>query len=68
MGPIHDTLGVEQGGCNSDRLYKLANNEQLSTAQESLLGLKMNDIFVSSVGQADDTCLVSDCIFNYSSS
>ena len=63
MGPIHDTLGVEQGGCNSDRLYKLANNEQLSTAQESLLGLKMNDIFVSSVGQADDTCLVSDCIF-----
>ena len=63
MGPIHDKLGVEQGGCNSDRLYKLANNEQLSTAQESKLGLNMNGICVSSVGQADDTCLVSDCIF-----
>ena len=29
MGPIHDQLGVEQGGVNSDRLYKLANNYQL---------------------------------------
>ena len=30
MGPIADKLGVEQGGCLSDRLYKLTNNEQLS--------------------------------------
>ena len=32
MGLICDTLGVEQGECLSDRLYKLANNEQLSVA------------------------------------
>ena len=63
MGPIFDKLGVEQGGCLSDRLYKLANNEQLSTAQDSQLGLTMNGVCVSSIGQADDTCLVSDCIF-----
>ena len=63
MGPILDQLGVEQGGCLSDRLYKLANNEQLDTAQLSMLGILMNDICVSSIGQADDTCLVSDCIF-----
>ena len=31
MGPIQDKQGVEQGGCNSDRLLKLANNEQLTT-------------------------------------
>ena len=63
MGPILDLLGVEQGGCLSDRLYKLANNEQLSTAQLSMLGISVNGICVSSIGQADDTCLVSDCIF-----
>ena len=33
MGPIMDKLGVEQGGVNSDRLYKLANNDQLNVAQ-----------------------------------
>ena len=63
MGPILDKLGVEQGGVLSDRLYKLANNEQLSTAQLSQLGLVMGNICVSSIGQADDTGLVSDCIF-----
>ena len=63
MGPILDRLGVEQGGCLSDREYKLANNEQLATAQLSKLGISMNGICVSSIGQADDTCLVSDCIF-----
>ena len=42
MGPIVDKLGVEQGGCLSDRLYKLANNEQLSVAQESQLGLAID--------------------------
>ena len=64
MGPIHDKLGVEQGGVLSDRLYKLANNEQLSVAQQSQLGVRMGSVVVSSIGQADDTCLVSDCIFN----
>ena len=59
----HDLLGVEQGGCLSDRLYKLANNEQLSVAQDSNLGLPMGQLVVSAIGQADDSCLVSDCIF-----
>ena len=63
MGPILDLLGVEQGGCVSDKLYKLANNEQLSVAQLSQLGLAMNSIVVSAIGQADDTLLISDCIF-----
>ena len=63
MGPIHDTLGVEQGGYLSDRLYKLANNEQLSVAQSSLLGVSLNGIVVSAIGQADDTCLLSNCLY-----
>lgn len=41
MGPIHDNLGVEQGGINSDRLYKLANNNQIRAAQNSLLGVDL---------------------------
>ena len=63
MGPIHDTLGVEQGGCLSDRLYKLANNEQITVAQQSQLGVALNNIVVSAIGQADDTCLLSDCLY-----
>ena len=47
----------------TDRQYKLVNNEQLSVAQESLLGIQMGPVSVSSIGQADDSCLVSDCIF-----
>ena len=63
MGPISDLLGVEQGGVLSDRLYKLANNEQLKVAQQSQLGLSFNGVVVSAIGQADDACLISDCIF-----
>ena len=33
MGPISDLLGLEQGAVNSDRLYKLLNNDQLKEAQ-----------------------------------
>ena len=61
MGPIFDTLGVEQGGVNSDNYYKLTNNEQLSIAQKSELGVVMNDITISAIGQADDVVLVSNC-------
>ena len=60
MGPIHDTIGVEQGGVNSDRIYKLCNNVQLNVAQKSALGVDMGDVVVSSIGQADDTALVSN--------
>ena len=38
MGPIHDELGVEQGGINSEDLYKIFVKEQLSMAQASKLG------------------------------
>ena len=62
MGPIYDELGVEQGGVNSDRYYKLCNNVQLSTAQRSCLGVDLGAVVVSSIGQADDTVLISDCI------
>jgi hypothetical protein len=61
MGPISDKLGVEQGGVNSDRLYKLANNAELKTAQLSQLGVHLGPVHVASIGQADDVALVSNC-------
>ena len=64
MGPIRDLLGVEQGGINSDRLYKLANNCQIKVAQESKLGIDMGSMVASCIGQADDTALISNDIFN----
>ena len=60
MGPISDKLGVEQGGCNSDRIYKLANNKELILTQNSMLGLHMGPIHCASIGQADDVALLSD--------
>ena len=63
MGPIHDSLGLEQGGCNSDRIYKLCNNNQLSTAQLSQLGIDCGPAVISSIGLADDTVILSDCIY-----
>ena len=61
MGPIHDLLGVEQGGILSDRLYKLANNAELSLTQLSHLGVQLGPVHVASIGQADDIALVSNC-------
>ena len=66
MGPIHDQLGVEQGGPNSTELYKTYNNEQLVTAQDSRLGTSVSGCQVASVGQADDTAFLSDDIHNFS--
>ena len=74
MGPICDKLGVEQGGCLSDRLYKLANNVELVIMQQSTLGVNMcfcnaatvtpthrcECAHVASIGQADDVALVSN--------
>ena len=62
MGPVRDRLGVEQGGCNSDRLYKLANNKELIITQLSGLGLHLRDVHCASVGQSDDVALLSDNI------
>ena len=60
MGPIQDMLGLEQGGPNSSEHYKIYNNEQLDTAQFSELGTSVGGVHVASVGQADDTALVSN--------
>ena len=62
MGPINDQRGVEQGGINSDRLYKLANNNQIKIAQQSNLGVNMGSMTVSCIGQADDTALLANYI------
>ena len=64
MGPIKDTLGVEQGGMNSDSFYKLINNEQLLVSQNSALGAILGDIIISAIGQADDVVLLSNNIFS----
>ena len=60
MGPICDSLGLEQGAVNSDRLYKLCNNSQLDDAQDSLLGVDINGVHVSAIGQADDVVLIAN--------
>ena len=59
VGPIKDILGVEQGGVNSDNYYKLTNNEQLSTAQETELGVTIHGLTISAIGLADDVALVT---------
>ena len=62
MGPISDEQGVEQGGANSGDYYKIFGKEQLSTAQASDLGVPLRSKTISSVGQADDTLLLSNCL------
>ena len=62
MGPIHDQRGLEQGGVSSSDFYKIYGKEQLSTAQESKLGVKLGNLTISGIGQADDTGLVSNKI------
>ena len=59
MGPIHDQQGVEQGGPNSSEEYKIYNNEQLNTAQDSQFGVNLGPVSVSCIGQADDSVLLS---------
>ena len=63
MGPINDDLGLEQGGVNSDKLYKNCNNNQLSVAQKSELGVETGAEVVSAIGQADDTVLLSNNVY-----
>ena len=66
MGPILDRLGVEQGGVNSDKLYMLANNDQLWVVQLSELGIDLgtSSSVISCIGQADDSALVPSDIFS----
>ena len=62
MGPAQEQTGFEQGGVNSSDYYKLYNNEQLKTAQQSLLGVDIGSCVVSAVGQADDVVLVANSL------
>ena len=63
MGPIADEQGLEQGGLNSSEFYKIFAKEQLTTAQMSELGVRMKNLTVSAIGQADDTLLLSNDIY-----
>ena len=64
MGPIVDERGLEQGGVSSSDLYKIYGKEQLATAQQSELGVKLGILTISGIGQADDTALVTNSIKN----
>ena len=57
MGPMNDEQGLEQGGKNSSEYY------QLSLDQSSKLEVCMLGNTISSIGQADDTLLLSNDIF-----
>ena len=59
MGPAKDQTGFEQGGINSSDYYKLYNNEQLKSAQESSLGVDIGSGVIAAVGQADDVILLA---------
>ena len=63
MGPIADEQGLEQGGINSSEFYKIFGKEQLTTAQMSDLGVRLRNLTVSSIGQADNTLLLSNDIY-----
>ena len=60
MGAIDDGCGLEQGGVNSSDFYKIFSKEQLSTAQESELGVRLGELTISGLGIADDTALLSN--------
>ena len=64
MGPIQDNKGLEQGGVKSSDEYKIYNNEQSRTAQESGLGVSIRNTTISSISLADDTVLVSNDIIS----
>ena len=55
---------MEQGGISSSDFYKIFGKEQLSLAQQSNLGVKMGKNTISSIGQADDTVLISNDLNN----
>ena len=50
-------------GSNSLEFYKIHNNEQVTTAQLSGLGVQVESEHVASVAQADDDALLTNDIF-----
>ena len=63
LGPIDDELGFEQGGISSGDLYTVYNSEQLFIANGAKLGVDLDGVEVSAIGQADDVVLLSHDIF-----
>jgi hypothetical protein len=59
MGPIHDVIGVEQGGIGSSDMFQLASDKKLMLTNSSGLGLTMGHISDGAVVQADDVALLS---------
>ena len=59
MGPILDVRGLEQGGVSSSDSYKIYNNEQAISSQETNLGVQIFDSCVSCISLADDVVLLS---------
>ena len=64
MGPIMDTRGLEQGGIFSSDAYKIYNNEQTESSQQSYLGAPIYEDCISCVSLADDAALVSTSLVN----
>ena len=64
LGPARDDTGFEQGGINSGDFYKLYNNEQLKSAQNSHLGVDIDSSVVAAIGQADDVILAANNLYN----
>ena len=68
MGPISDIRGLEQGAVPSSDEYKIDNNEQATSAQDSKLGVSLraesvsNDLPISCRSLADDAVLLSNDI------
>ena len=60
MGPIDDEQGLEQGGVSSSDHYKIYSKNLLMLTQASNLGTKIGNIVISSIGEADDTVLLSN--------
>ena len=44
LGPVHDQLGFEQGGMSSGDLYICYNNEQVQSAKDSSLGVRLGPV------------------------
>ena len=44
-------------------MYTIYNNEQITTAQDSGLGVNIKDINIAAIGQADEVVLLSQDLF-----
>ena len=53
-----------KGGSVALIFIKIFSREQLQTAQNSALGVSLEPLTISGIGQADDTALVSNSIHN----